>query len=374
MDGIDKIRQLIAGPWIPPAFGKAPYLWASSLGFLFMKYVGNAPGPLEVAALVLTLLVFFPVYFLSFWQHRERALNVLPVAVACLLGALWARHNAGASTFFIFACAMCAGVVPQRRAYMLMAAVLCVALFVALPMGRNQLYFVLPALAGGIPIGISSIMEGSVRRSRDQLLRKQEEVEYMATIAERERISRDLHDLLGHTLSLITLKAELAGKLVERDPAACRAEIKDIESSARTALSEVRAAVTGYRQTGFAHELGSARVSLAAAQVTLNATVAPIKLPAAVENVLSLALREAVTNIVRHAGARHCELSLALEHGSIVFRVADDGSSLTSVDAISHGNGLCGMHERVGALGGTLSLRLERGLALELRLPMGVAV
>ncbi|WP_229458785.1 sensor histidine kinase [Massilia glaciei] len=338
-----------------------------------MKYTRGLPGPGEGAALALTMLVFVPMYFASFWQHRERALNVLLVLGFCLLGALWARHNPGASTFFIFACAMCAGIESQRRAYLLMAVVLALALLVALPLGRSQLYFVLPALAGGIPIGVSSIMESSVRRSRDQLLRKQEEVEYMATIAERERISRDLHDLLGHTLSLITLKAELAGKLVERDPAACRAEIKDIETSARTALSEVRAAVTGYRQTGFAHELGSARVSLAAARVTLGATVAPIALPAAAENVLSLALREAVTNIVRHAGARHCELSLALEHGKIVLRVADDGTSLTSVGALLHGNGLSGMHERVEALGGTLALRLERGLALELRLPMGAA-
>lgn len=195
----------------------------------------------------------------------------------------------------------------------------------------------------------------------------------MATIAERERISRDLHDLLGHTLSLITLKAELAGKLVERDLAACRAEIKDIENSARAALSEVRSAVTGYRQTGFAHELASARVSLAAAQVTLNATVEPIVLPAATENVMSLALREAVTNIVRHARASHCELSLALDDGVIVLRIGDDGTAVSHGGALLHGNGLNGMQERVAALGGRLALRVERGLALELRMPMGAA-
>ena len=373
MGSMNRIRQVLAGPWIPIRHGKAPYLWASSLGFLFLQYVGNPPGRLEAVALLLTLLVFFPVYFASFWQHRQASKNVLLVLLTCLLGALWAPHNSGASTFFIFACAMCAGVMPTTRAYRLMAVVLGLAVLVAIPLGKGQLYFVIPALGGAIPIGLSSIMEATLNRSRDQLLRKQEEVEYMATIAERERISRDLHDLLGHTLSLITLKAELAGKLVERDAQACRAEIKDIENSARTALSEVRSAVTGYRQTGFAHELASARVSLAAARVTLTATVEPIALPAATENVMSLALREAVTNIVRHADASHCELSLALDNGMIVLRIGDNGTAISHAHTVLHGNGLKGMHERVGALGGRLALRVERGLALELRVPMGAA-
>jgi two-component system sensor histidine kinase DesK len=371
MSVMNRIKEVWAGPWIPARHGKAPYMWASSLGFLFLKYVSNAPGLLEAAALLLTLLVFFPAYFASFWQHRDGTLNVFLVLFTCLLGALWAPHNSGASTFMIFACAMCAGVTPVRRAYLLMALVVGIALLIASALGKWQLYFLLPAVCGGIPIGVSSIMEATLRRSRDQLLRKQEEVEHMATIAERERISRDLHDLLGHTLSLITLKAELAGKLVERDPAACRAEIKDIENCARTALSEVRSAVTGYRQTGFAHELASARSSLAAAKVTLDTAVEPIALPAAVENVLSLALREAVTNIVRHAGALHCKVSLSQEDGMIVLRIADDGSAVSDTSAILHGNGLTGMQERVAALGGKLALRIERGLALELTVPMG---
>ena len=139
----------------------------------------------------------------------------------------------------------------------------------------------------------------------------------MARIAERERISRDLHDLLGHTLSMITLKAELAGKLLERDPQACRSEIRDIELAARQALGEVRSAVTGIRQTGFSHELATARASLAAANVGLSEEVQPCALPATLESVLSLALREAVTNILRHAGASHCEVRMTLEvwHG-----------------------------------------------------------
>jgi hypothetical protein len=116
-------------------------------------------------------------------------------------------------------------------------------------------------------------MEGGLRASRKQLLRKQEEVEHIARIAERERISRDLHDLLGHSLSLIALKAELAGKLAGRDLEACKREIADIETSARRALAEVRTAVTGYRDSGLSGALASARASLAAAGVELREEV-----------------------------------------------------------------------------------------------------
>jgi two-component system sensor histidine kinase DesK len=97
-----------------------------------------------------------------------------------------------------------------------------------------------------------------------------------------------------------------------------------------------------------------------------------LALPAAAENVMAPALREAVTNIVRHAGAARCELSLALEHGTLVLRIADDGATLAGA-AASPGNGLAGMRERVGARGGTLALRAERGLALELSWPLEAA-
>jgi two-component system sensor histidine kinase DesK len=219
----------------------------------------------------------------------------------------------------------------------------------------------------GIPVGIASVMQAGLQHSRGQLLRKQEEVEHMATIAERERISRDLHDLLGHSLSLIALKAELAGKLAGRDPEACRGEVLDIETTARRALSEVRAAVSGYQESGLAHALASARASLAAANITLREDVDGFPLSPAAEHVVALALREAVTNVVRHAGAAHCNLSLALRDGAIVLRVADDGTSAHT--GIRHGNGLTGMRERAAALGGTLAITVARGLALELRLP-----
>lgn len=192
----------------------------------------------------------------------------------------------------------------------------------------------------------------------------------MNTTVLKAGISRDLHDLLGHSLSLIALKAELAGKLVQRDAGACANEIRDIECSARRALTEVRAAVTGYRESGLTHALASARASLAAASVELDERVERVALAPATENVVALALREAVTNVVRHAGASRCSVLLELDHGVAVLRVADDGRARSS-DDLKHGNGLTGMRERVAAAGGRLALRAQSGLELELRIPPG---
>lgn len=355
--------QALRGPWVPPRLGRAPYLWLVSLTFFGWKYLYVPPSALELAALLLTLAVFVPVYFASFWV-RNRA--VVPyILFAFALGLAWAPLNFGACTFFVFAGTMCSHFERQGVAYGSLAAILLSAAGFALLVGL-PFSFLIPTLAAGAPVGVATIMDARVQRSREQLLMKQEEVEHLARIAERERISRDMHDLLGHTLSLITLKAELAGRLLERDPAACRNEISDIEASARQALAEVRTAVSGYRETGLAHELARAKAALSAAGVALQTEVAPLTMPAVAENVLALALREAVTNILRHADARACTVRLGLEDGMLVLRIRDDGSAA----GIAPGNGLRGMRERVEQLGGWLSLAVEQGVSLELRLPM----
>lgn len=367
---MNTIRKLWAGPWIPPELGKMPYFWLLSLSYMFWKYAYVAPSAVEAVLLALTIVAFFPLYCASFWARGWQVPACM--LAGCLIGLAWMRWNVGAATFFIFACAMAARIMGLRRAMLAIVVVIVLAALASLQIAPLQmrLLFLMPILTAGLPVGLGAVMDARLRRSREELVRKQEEVEHMATIAERERISRDLHDLLGHSLSLIALKAELARKLVQRDADACAREIGDIETSARQALAEVRAAVSGYRESGLAHALAGARASLAAASVELDEQVEPISLAPATEHVLALALREAVTNVVRHAGARRCRLSLGLEGGSVVLRVADDGARLGG-GAPRPGNGLAGMQERVAAVGGKLALRAGAGLALELTLPAG---
>lgn len=372
------MARLLTRPWIPPEYGRLPYLWLLSLGYMFWKYAYVSPTAVEAALLAVTIVFFVWLYCASFWA-RGWQIGACMLG-GCLLGAAWVHWNAGAATFFIFACAMAAGIVDLRRAFLAVAIVYVLALLASLLAASAQMrfLFLMPLLTAGLPVTIGSIMDARLRRSRQALLRKQEEVEHMATIAERERISRDLHDLLGHSLSLIALKAELARKLAERNPEACRREIADIEATARQALGEVRSAVSGYRESGLAHALASARASLAAADVELDERVERVQLAPETEHVVALALREAVTNVVRHAGARRCTLSLAQEGANAVLRVMDDGAGLRDVHdlrELRHGNGLSGMQERAAAIGGKLALAVvaTSGLALELRVPAGEA-
>ncbi len=195
--------------------------------------------------------------------------------------------------------------------------------------------------------------------------RKQENVQ-LSALAERERIARDLHDVLGHTLSVIVLKAELAGRLMGRDDVRAAAEIADVERTARTALAEVREAIGGYRSKGLQAEVDQARMTLDAAGVALKCETAPPALKAREETVLSLAVREAVTNIVRHAHATECTMRFATtEDGFCLVEVADNGS----FGVTKEGNGLRGMRERVQELGGRFRIEAERGTRLVIELP-----
>ncbi|SOE02145.1 sensor histidine kinase [Blastococcus haudaquaticus] len=188
-----------------------------------------------------------------------------------------------------------------------------------------------------------------------ELTQAREELARSAVAEERMRFARDLHDLLGHSLSLIALKSELAGRLAERDPARARQEMADVEAAARRALAEVRDAVSGYRQVSLAQALAEARSALSAAGITLRAQAPSEPLPAAVDAVLGWVVREATTNVLRHSGARSMTVDLAVTDDGAALTVTDDGRG---GDA-PRGTGLAGLAERVEAVGG----RLEAGPA-----------
>jgi two-component system sensor histidine kinase DesK len=216
-------------------------------------------------------------------------------------------------------------------------------------------------------VGASNIHFAQRNRTNQKLIRAQEEIERLATVAERERIARDLHDVLGHTLSVIILKSELAGKLMERDPARAGKEICDVEQISRKALSDVRDAIRGYRSHGLAAELAQAKSTLETAGLAVQCHAAStLKIPAVQESVLSLAVREAVTNVVRHAHARSCQMRLEQRNGSCRLEIHDDGRGGFQTE----GNGLRGMRERVEMLGGTLHRETAAGTKITITLPL----
>ena len=206
------------------------------------------------------------------------------------------------------------------------------------------------------------------RKNNARLKMAHDEIEQLAKTAERERIARDLHDVLGHTLSLIAIKSELAGRLLASDPERTGRELVEIRATARRALTEVRQTVSGYRSQGLEAEMQQATAALAAAGVTVTSRPASLpRLPAQQEASLALIVREAVTNIVRHSEARSCAMAFHADAQETVLEIRDDGRGCAGPE----GNGLRGMRERVRDLGGTLEVRsgVSQGTTLHIALP-----
>ncbi|MFC4590053.1 sensor histidine kinase [Sphaerisporangium corydalis] len=202
-----------------------------------------------------------------------------------------------------------------------------------------------------VTLGILFMTVRNTRTLNTELREAQGEVARLAAGEERLRIARDLHDLLGHSLSLIVLKSELAGRFFEQGSAKAGDEIRDIESVARLALQEVREAVTGYRQRGLTEELDNARAALSAASVTVTVRTSGTPLPDALDGLFGWAVREGVTNVMRHAKASRCDITVTCEDGVASLSVADNGRN---AGPYIPGSGLTGLTERVEAAGGTV--------------------
>ncbi len=345
--------------------GWSPLLWVVYLGFFFIDPV------VSHASLRIWLLdglgtcIFLVLYFGLFFLENPRALA--HVAGMVLLAVLFEPINAGASTFFIFGAAMLPFCVETQKAAVIgLGAVAAIGAIEGLLLHVDRWTFFFTALFPAF-IGAGNTFFAERNRMNRRLRKANEEVEHLAKVAERERIARDLHDVLGHTLSVITLKSELAGKLIDRDPQRAGKEIREVEQISRQALSDVRDAIRGYRSQGLVAELANAKSTLETAGLTVQCDAATtVKLPALQESVLSLAVREGVTNVVRHAQARSCRLRLEQQNGSCRLEIQDDGQGFSTVE----GNGLRGMRERVEMLGGTLERMNRSGTMLVINLPL----
>ena len=322
------------------------------------------PGGYSARWALLTLLsypLFVLLYAITLLRPAKQA-GRAALAMIALNVVLLPWYPSGMN-YFVFGCVMLRSCqVGSLRNYVLLLAVLnLVFIGLALAVGYPwQALVWLPLVT--VIVALLIHVEKANQRTDAALRLSHDEVRRLAALAERERIGRDLHDLLGHTLSLVALKSDLAARLLERDPVAARGEIDAVSRVARDALAQVRSAVSGIRAAGIAAELASAKLLLECDGVALrhdwdDSGLAGGALPPRMETALALVVREAVTNIQRHAGARSAEVALRTGGDGVVLRVSDDGRG----GAIAPGNGLGGMRERVEALGGRLSVDSARG-------------
>ena len=360
---VNKIWQPVVRPilWVhrrllpsDSQFGWTPYLWLPYLTFFFLNYTGKPFGALRWTIYTIAGLVFIVLYFRAYYDAHHgdtRELGWIIAAITLLgCGFMWPDGNG--LVFFIYAAALCGSLGSFKNGLRALLLVITAALASAALVQLN-FWMVFYIVFFVVVLGLANLYFGEMYRKNRALKLSQEEIRKLAASAERERIARDLHDLLGHTLTLITVKAELAAKLAERDMPGAAREIREVEHISREALQQVREAVGGYRNGGLAGEIINARIALGAANIALSECAVATELPARHDALLALVLREAVTNVVRHSGARECVIRVEAADGRARLYVEDDGRG----GRAQEGNGIRGMRERLRALDGELEIQ-----------------
>jgi two-component system sensor histidine kinase DesK len=340
------------------------YIWLAYSAFFFVDPILSHSRRLWIESGI--IYAIFLAAYVAYMNSKTTRLRHILVVTFYALGIISFPINAGGSSFFIYSAAFLPFIVASIPVFVTIIAVQMLGLILEGLYLHTNLTAILVTSVVMVIVAVSNFFIAKQKRSDAKLRMAHEEIEQLAAVAERERIARDLHDILGHTLSVIVLKAELAGRLIDRDPQRAAQEIADVEKTARTALSEVRETIGGYRSQGLPAEMELARNTLQSAGVAL-AFESPLpQLHAAEETVLCLAVREAVTNIVRHAQASHCRMSFTTSRdGYDSLLIADNGAN----PKLHEGNGLRGMRERVQALGGRLSIMANPGVTLLIEIP-----
>ncbi len=348
-------------------------------GMVFLVYPVRAvlisePTPVRVSLALGGAALFAGVFLWSMWTRKPLRsaelseirgrrvtvafLAVLVISLSLILDSEW--------LVLFFHVNVAAGMLlPTRDAYVTIAGLALVTFTLGVVSGMAWL--ALPTVAIGLWATafvrqLAAVAE--LRSAREELAR-------LAVNEERLRFARDLHDLLGHSLSLITLKSELAGRLLSTAPEKARTEVKDIEEVARQALREVREAVSGYRSPTLDEELAGAVEMLGAAGIDCRIENEANVLPGAIDGVFAWAVREGTTNVIRHSRAKSCRIFLARKDGEVYAEITDDG--LGKTNEVNPGSGLSGLAERVAGFGdGQLEAGplQEGGFRLCIRLPL----
>lgn len=345
---------------------EGPWLWLVYLPLYAITWFWVTPSVADLAISAVALPLFIGLYVKGHAAVR-RGLGGLPwiAAIVVLAFSLAMSTTANWSVLVVYAFAMIGAVRPPRIALMGIAAISAAVAVFSLAAGVPMAMW-LSGLFFGLIVAVANYFSAELSTKHAALVASQNEVRQMAAQAERERIARDLHDLLGHTLTVVAVKADLAARLVERDPVRAKAEMEDLQVTARTALADIRSAVTGMRRVALGAELAQARNALAAVDTALAVTGPDGVLPPAIEETIAMLLREGATNVVRHARASRCDVVIDVEPSSVRFTLSDDGVG----GDIREGNGLAGMRARVAAARGTLQVTGGNGTRIEAILPL----
>jgi len=355
--------------------GLSPYVWVVFL-ILPFYFIFRSSSTYEVVIGIIMILVFFLCYVLSFiskgwlvyfWTGVQ---ILISITMTLLFGYV----------YFALFLAFFIGNIQNWIGFITLYTVHLITTIVAInfglvnrdPLFLTQLPFVLVSLIGVILLPVTTYNRNKRDKLQGQLEDANKRISELVKLEERQRIARDLHDTLGQKLTLIGLKSDLAGKLINKNPAQAQDEINDVRQTARIVLKEVRDLVKEMRGTRLEDEMFRIKQILKAAEIDLILEGDPSMANTSLmtENVLSMCLKEAVTNIVKHSSAKTCWIRIEPSSTELVIKVQDNGVGIPDGAACFKGNGLRGIKERLEFVNGVMEMVCEAGTMIVFRVPI----
>ncbi|WP_103107901.1 sensor histidine kinase [Brevibacillus reuszeri] len=355
--------------------GLSPYVWVVFY-ILPFYFIFRSSSTYEIVIGIVMILVFFICYVLSFlskgwliyfWTSLQ---IIISIAMTVLFGYV----------YFSLFLAFFIGNIQNKIGFITLYTIHLISTVVTINMGFiaknssfiNQLPFVLVSLIAVILLPVTTYNWNKREKLQGELEHANKRISELVKLEERQRIARDLHDTLGQKLSLIGLKTDLASKLITKNPTQAQTELQEIRQTARIALKEVREMVTQMRGTRLEDEIFRITQILKAAEIdfVLEGNPNLTNTSLMTENVLSMCLKEAVTNVVKHSSATSCSISIEPSRTDLIVQVKDNGIGMIEETVCTKGNGLRGMKERLEFVNGSMEIvSSENGTTIVIRVP-----
>lgn len=358
----------------PKNTGLSLYAWIIFC-ILPFYFIFRSTSPMEIIFGILMIILFFTTYRLSFIKKGWTVYVSVGIQIVISIGMTLFYGYVYFSLFLAFFI----GNTQNKIGFITLYIIHLVTTVTAVSIGffiQSQIFFtqypfIILSVIGVILLPFNIYNRNKREKLEHQLEDAHKKISQLMVFEERQRIARDLHDTLGQKLSMIGLKSDLAGKLVHANPESAKSEMNDINQTARTALKEVREMVSDMKGTRLRDEVTRVRQILKAAQMNFQLEGDPVleNTPLLIENVLSMCLKEAVTNVVKHSQATTCHVTIMQTPKEWVIKVKDNGIGITDKEDDLKEHGLQGMRERLEFVNGTLKIESPNGTMLTILIP-----
>lgn len=354
--------------------GINPYIW-TVFSILPFYFIFQSSSTLEIVIGLILTIVFFISYRFAFISKKWPVYLWTCVLIGISITMTIVFHY----IYFAFYIAYYNGKIKNRLAFITLYIIHLIATTIAININvalRDELFirqlpFIVIILISVILLPFNLYNKGKQDLLEAKLDVANKRISELVKQEERQRIARDLHDTLGQKLSLIGLKSDLARKLIYKNPEQAKNELKDVQQTARTALNEVRKMVSQMRGIRLKEEIVRVRQILAAAEIEcIIDHDLPLKNSSLfLENILSMCLKEAVTNVVKHSKATSCHIHIEQAGMELCLTIKDNGIGMEEQQDLLKGSGLLGMKERLEFVNGTLEIRADEGTSIVIRVP-----